>query len=346
MIDGSLIDNIRYIIDRHYGAYGLPVNQHKRPAAIRQAISDDTEDLSVDRRPIINLLLKTPLDVYPNDTTIKRILDFIVSRGPSNATGPIIQKEWLHQPHDEDFKKKISEAFKEGQRFHDLELSSASPVQPLQQDANDFEDLAYFMSGLDYGKQDFAKSFVGNYLIFRHITSLKDWAVSYLGIYPPRQDGYPCWFRTYNPDSLETYSENGDTVCGVFFEPPTRPRLLHAIGRHAEKDGNDQWLPTLEIRSAYLRGARRPGINHGPLDILGVRLGPGRVYGEPRGYAMWCARLTEETSLDDLPNLVSQFSMSDLEKLDAYRPLVPSLDSILDWVSQQSYLSVRGNFKV
>ena len=85
MIDGSLIDNIRYIIDRNYGAYGLPVNQHKRPAAIRQAISDDTEDLSVDRRPIINLLLKTPLDVYPNDTTIKRILDFICLLYTSDA---------------------------------------------------------------------------------------------------------------------------------------------------------------------------------------------------------------------------------------------------------------------
>ncbi len=331
--------NIRHMVATYSRDLELRPNPNTWPRTIAANIRRQG-NRPMDPRPVKNLL-SDPLGHMPDSDTIDGAVTYIVDRLP--GLNPI---DFRLEPSD--FRDRAREVIRE----HHAALIALGNKEPVQQIDPIQRDLAtQALADADVGAQIFARSFAADYLIFRLIRTMasdhpkQQWSVAHMRINKPHRLDGPCWFNTKSPPDDTGDAAPYHLVTGLFYEPPTLPGQLYTVGRYVNQDVRpDRTIVktlTAELRSTYLLGTRRPGSAATTLDMCGARLGPGRVMGEPRSYAIWCARLTAPLSASDQNRLIAQFDVDDTERLAQYANVVPPLEGILLWVRAQGFLSIQ-----
>jgi hypothetical protein len=190
----------------------------------------------------------------------------------------------------------------------------------------DDEAWSALFDGVVRERQSLLAELAGEYLIFRQNPrgARHGLIVSHTVISPsPTGDG-PASFRTIGAG----WGKDERVVEGRIFETDAAHGVLYSIGRDRE---------TAQIRNALLMPVAKPetawALRSDRLDLKGVRLGLGRVTGDPGACRIWLASLTEPLPDGaDWRSTVKDYGEG--ESLVAFERSIPGFGYIRRWLDR------------
>jgi hypothetical protein len=221
----------------------------------------------------------------------------------------------------------------------------------------DTGQTAYFYArvlGLstDPGSQAGLAPLEGKYLIFRRIFDIDKLVVSHMDVTLDEQAGLPAGFVTTS-QSAGTTAE-GNKVEGIMYQPTERKDVIYTIGK---------LRGTTQIRSTILQPVDKPvRASRDVQDLKGIRLGLGRQSREPRGYRIWCSRMTSASPTGEWEEFAREYALIDGSPLklsdwpdfrkrygstpqDFFTSHIDGFQFILDWLNNPLFavLTYRGD---
>jgi hypothetical protein len=151
------------------------------------------------------------------------------------------------------------------------------------------------------GSQEGLVPLEGEYLIFRRIFDLDKLVVSHMHVAVDERACFPAGFVT-SSQSAGTTAE-GNKVEGIMYQPTERKDVIYTIGK---------LRGTTQIRSTILQPVDKPvRAPRDVQDLKGIRRGLGRQSREPRGYRIWCSRLTSKSPVGEWEEFAREYSLID-----------------------------------
>jgi hypothetical protein len=187
-------------------------------------------------------------------------------------------------------------------------------------------DWAELFSGAWRERQALMSELAGEYLIFRQNARgpRHGLIVSHMTIAVPPGADAPARFRTVGAG----FGKDERVVEGRIFEMDASHGVLYSIGRDRE---------TAQMRNALFMPVAKPepgwALRSDKRDLKGVRLGLGRVTGEPGAYRIWCSSLTEPLPDGaDWRSTVKDYGAG--ESLAVFERAVPGFGYIRRWLDR------------